>query len=341
MKVDNKNLESLRRLLRHLEKENKYYKNLLVSNDIPFSEITLDERMVDKYDLNQGERIQKAYITEDTARGFYAYFHGRDDVYARRSKNGGYYPQCKNFWKDVCPKKKNRKYQCKDCSFREWERITKEVILAHLLGNKDDASDVIGIYPLREDNKCRFLVFDFDNHDLDNYENEDWKEEVNALRMICHEVGIDCLVERSRSGNGAHVWIFFNEPILASVARTFGELLLDKGSSSVNLHSFLYYDRMFPTQNDSDDLGNLIALPLQGQALKNGNSAFVDENWNAYPDQFGKLFSTKRLSAKKFRITLMIGEMIWLTRHHSIYFLIQPKESNHGEKTILFIKKMS
>lgn len=78
-------------------------------------------------------------------------------------------------------KRKIRSINVKIVFFREWERINKDVILAHLLGNKDDASDVIGIYPLREDNKCRFLVFDFDNHDLDNYENEDWKEEANAL----------------------------------------------------------------------------------------------------------------------------------------------------------------
>ena len=80
---------------------------------------------------------------------------------------------------------------------------------------------------------------------------------------------------------GAHVWIFFKKAIPAATARNFGFLLLDKGSTSINLKSFHYYDRMYPSQDVASSIGNLIALPLQGQALKNGNSAFVDENRNA------------------------------------------------------------
>ena len=98
----------------------------------------------------------------------------------------------------------------------------------------------------------------------------------------CELNGIRPLVERSRSGKGAHVWIFFKKAIPAATARNFGFLLLDKGSTSINLKSFHYYDRMYPSQDVASSIGNLIALPLQGQALKNGNSAFVDENWNAY-----------------------------------------------------------
>ena len=109
---------------------------------------------------------------------------------------------------------------------------------------------------------------------------------MDALRKICEENNIDILIERSRSGNGAHAWIIFTEFIPASLARDFGYLLIEKGAASINLKSFRYYDRMFPTQDHSQGLGNVIALPLQGKALKNGNSAFVDENWNAYYDQW-------------------------------------------------------
>lgn len=113
-------------------------------------------------------------------------------------------------------------------------------------------------------------------------------------------------IERSRSGNGAHLWIFFKELIPARLARKFGFALLDKGAESVNLKSFKYYDRMIPTQDvlPKGGLGNVIALPLQGQALKSGNSAFVDEVWNAYPDQLKFLSRIKRLSKAELEDTL-------------------------------------
>lgn len=175
-----------------------------------------------------------------------------------------------------------------------------------MIGNKEDGSDVIGVYPLLPDGKCRFIVFDFDNHekgaeatDFANIDDE-WHKEVDALRKICIINGIKPLVERSRSGRGAHVWIFFKKAIPAGVARNFGFLLLDKGSASINLKSFHYYDRMYPSQDVANGIGNLIALPLQGQALKNGNSAFIDENWNAYPNQWDILFNnTEKLSIKE------------------------------------------
>ena len=160
------------------------------------------------------------------------------------------------------------------------------------------------MYPLFPDGTCRFIVFDFDNHekgaektDFANTNNE-WHEEVDALRLICERNGITPLVERSRSGRGAHVWIFFKKPIAASLARNFGFLLLDKGSSSINLKSFHYYDRMYPSQDVASSIGNLIALPLQGRALKNGNSAFVDKNWNAYPDQWDIFIPIIPISAR-------------------------------------------
>ena len=237
-------------------------------------------------------------------------FWGRQDVYAKRSVNketgkAAYYPQCNNFWTSVCHKKIKDGINCKDCKNRSYKKLTKYDILNHLQGNAYNSSDVIGVYPLLNNGTCRFMVFDFDNHDKGaeekDFANDDdtWIEEVEAMRKICVMNGIDPLVERSRSGRGAHVWIFFDKPIAASLVRKFGFALLDKGAEQVNLKSFKYYDRMLPAQDslpDNSALGNLIALPLQGKALQEGNSAFVDGNWNAYPDQWKMLFSKPRLS---------------------------------------------
>lgn len=172
-------------------------------------------------------------------------------------------------------------------------------------GNAYNASDVIGVYPLLSNGTCRFMVFDFDNHDKNaeekDFANSDdtWVEEVESMREICVLNGIEPLVERSRSGRGAHVWIFFDKPIDASFVRKFGFALLDKGAEQINLKSFKYYDRMLPAQDslpEDSAVGNLIALPLQGKALQDGNSAFIDGNWNAYPNQWETLFNKPRLS---------------------------------------------
>lgn len=188
---------------------------------------------------------------------------------------------------------------------RSYKTITKKDILNHLQGNAYNASDVIGVYPLLSNGTCRFMVFDFDNHDKGAEEkdfanvDDTWIEEVEAMREICVLNGIEPLVERSRSGRGAHVWIFFDKPIAASLVRKFGFALLDKGAEQVNLKSFKYYDRMLPAQDslpDNGSIGNLIALQLQGKALLDGNSAFVDGNWNAYPEQWEILFNKPRLS---------------------------------------------
>ena len=136
------------------------------------------------------------------------------------------------------------------------------------------------------------------------------------MRNICVLNGIDPLVERSRSGRGAHIWIFFDKPIPASLARRFGTALLDKGAEQVNLKSFQYYDRMLPAQDKLPEggLGNLIALPLQGKALRNGNSAFVDSNWNAYREQWEALCSKPKLSQEFLELkikewSLLLGDM--------------------------------
>lgn len=313
MRTPVENITMLQKQINDLQVENQILKNLLERSGIPYrQEIARirEQGQAGEYDPDQGARIiHPKQITDEMANQFYARFWGRQDVYAKRSEKkstgeAGYYTQCWNFWQAICPKTHGRKMNCKDCPHQAYKQLTKADILAHLQGKSYNGSDVIGVYPLLKNGTCRFLVFDFDNHESGAGKNDfantgdAWIEEVEAMRTICCLNGIDPLVERSRSGRGAHIWISFDKPVQAALARKFGFALLDKGAEQVNLKSFQYYDRMLPAQDALPEggLGNLIALPLQGRALRSGNSAFVDSNWNAYPNQWEALWSKLRLS---------------------------------------------
>ena len=315
MNNQNDLIDALQKQIRNLERENQILKELLQEAGIDYKEQTANDQSIDalgvedKFDPDQGARIRPLQITEDTPIYFFRKFWGRQDVYDLRYTNArtgkvGYYTQCYNFWKGGCHKKKADGTKCQDCEFKAYKPLTKNLVLAHLSGQDPLSNDVLAVYPMLPGNLCRFLVFDFDNHEkdavLEDYSNHDdaWKEEVDAMREICGILKISHLVERSRSGKGAHIWIFFDKPIPAATARQFGFALLDKGAESVNLKSFRYYDRMIPAQDvlPEGGLGNVIALPLQGRALQAGNSAFIDENWNAYPDQLQILWKTEALS---------------------------------------------
>ncbi|MDD3705692.1 MAG: DEAD/DEAH box helicase family protein [Clostridiaceae bacterium] len=257
------------------------------------------------------ECIVNENITIEQIDLFITLFHGRTDVYAKRfinkAGNVGYSPACNNFWKQgICPKRDGRKIKCAECPNQSWIKLNRRLLREHLEGHKNDCTDVIGVYPMLADETCNFLVFDFDNHDKKKETNEDeganldsiWIEDVNAMRKICENNGIDVLVERSRSGKGAHVWIFFEEAIPATLARKFGFALLTKGADFVNQKNFRSYDRMLPAQDKMPDggLGNLIALPLQGQALRKGNSAFIDDNWKVIMDPWTLIQNVRKLS---------------------------------------------
>ncbi len=308
------NISQLQKKLNDLQLENHILKNILDKAGLSYHKELSKLRQSgskEAFDPEQGKRIiHPQAITENMANQFFSMFWGRQDVYAKRSVNketgkAAYYPQCNNFWTNVCHKKIKDGINCKDCKNRSYKTITKKDILNHLRGNAYNASDVIGVYPLLSNGTCRFMVFDFDNHDKgadekDSANSDDtWVEEVESMREICVLNGIEPLVERSRSGRGAHVWIFFDKPIAASFVRKFGFALLGKGAEQINLKSFKYYDRMLPAQAslpEDSAVGNLIALPLQGKALQDGNSAFIDGNWNAYPNQWETLFNKPRLS---------------------------------------------
>ena len=305
-------IKSLQSRIQALEDENRLLKERLEEAGVSYADIVSGdaEGVVELYDPDQGARIKKFDVTDKIASDFFMMFcRGRKDVYDLRYTNpktgkNGYYTQCFNRWDRACHIQKKDGVRCKDCELRAYKPVTLPLIKAHMNGTDPNGNDVVAIYPMLENNLCQLLVFDFDNHakgaEQEDYANIDdgWKEEINALRHICKNLDVDAAVERSRSGRGAHLWIFFKEMVPARLARRFGFALLEKGAESVNLKSFKYYDRMIPTQDALPEggLGNVIALPLQGMALKSGNSAFIDENWNAYEDQLNVLAGTRRLT---------------------------------------------
>ena len=227
---------------------------------------------------------------------FRSLFKGREDVFARRwysktSGKAGYQPVCQNEWTPLCDK---RTFKCGDCPNREFSSLTDNDIYRHLEGKDADGRDVIGLYVLNEDNTCHLLCTDFDDKNCEH----GYKNDVLAFIDVCRSWNIPCSVERSRSGNGAHVWIFFDNPVLAVKVRRLGNAILTEAMSRNGKISFKSYDRFFPNQDTMPEggLGNLVALPLQGNARKHGNSVFVDENFEPYPDQWEFLLNVGKLS---------------------------------------------
>ena len=225
---------------------------------------------------------------------FRGLFHGREDVFARRwysrsSGKSGYQPVCLNEWnRQLCDK---RKYKCTECPNRQFKELDYEDIYKHLEGKEINCCDVIGVYAILQDSKCNFLCADFDDKSCEHgYQND-----VSSYINICKEWEIPYSVERSRSGNGAHVWVFFETPLEASKARKLGNTILTEAMDRNGRMTFKSYDRFFPNQDRLPEggFGNLVALPLQGKARKEGNSVFVDENFIPYKDQWEYLLSVQ------------------------------------------------
>ncbi len=331
-------MEDLSKRISELEEEIAYLKSLLDKNGISYLRPTILEDPSRQYGQQDDVKIIFPEITTEHAKLMYSMFKGRKDVYSLRAtlKNGNtaYFPECENKWKyNICPRAEGVQIKCSECNQRVYKPLTQSALIRHLKGESSECKDVIGIYPLLLDNTCNFLVYDFDNHSSD--ESAEWQKEVDKFREICEHNNIDALVERSRSGRGAHVWIFFEEPISATRAREFGSALITKGSESVDLPNFKYYDRMMPMQDSLPEgkLGNLIALPLQGRALHSGNSAFVDKNWIPYEDQWSRLKNIKKLSNTE------ISEKIsqWCTGKSTLGVLSENDETKPWAKIRSFL----
>ena len=230
---------------------------------------------------------------EDSVKIFMNYFKGRNDVYPylsidKNNPNIKYYiPACANEWKNgVCNKTMGKK--CKNCQYRENKPMSKETIYKHMYGNYP-----IGIYPLLENDTCFFLSLDFDDKDS----KKDIKSDVLAFASVCDKYEVPIAIERSRSGNGIHIWMFFDTNIKAITARKLGSLLLSKTMEISNI-SISSFDRMFPNQDTlpKGGYGNLIALPFQNEPSKYGNTLFIDRNFILIKNQMQYLSSIHKLT---------------------------------------------
>jgi superfamily II DNA or RNA helicase len=220
-------------------------------------------------------------------------FRGRPDVFPQRWENqktgkSGYAPACANEWKrGLCEKPR---IKCSACANQAFIGVSDQVITHHLRGQGlGGASFVAGVYPVLPDDTCWFLAADFDE--------AEWRRDVKAFAETCRAWGVPVAIERSRSGNGAHAWIFFGEPVPASLARRLGSALITETLDRAPDIGFASYDRLFPSQDTvpSGGFGNLIALPLQGLARQVGNSVFLDDDLEPHHDQWAYLAGVRRL----------------------------------------------
>lgn len=210
---------------------------------------------------------------------FRSVFRGRDDVYAVRWTNrhgeSGYVPAVAGGWRRDRPRAKRR-----------YLPLTDEVLLDHLAGR-----ETVGLYPLLEDDGCWLLAADFDG--------PNWRLDAMAYLEAAARGDVPAYLERSRSGNGGHVWMFFSEPVAATEARRLGTGLLRSAIDARAELDLDSYDRLFPSQDFAPrgSFGNLIALPLQGVAAAEGNSVFLDtDTLEPVQDQWRALSSIERVT---------------------------------------------
>lgn len=218
---------------------------------------------------------------------FRSLFRGRDDVFPLswsnpRKGTKGYSPACSNEWqRGICEKPR---VKCGQCPHQAFRPVSDQEVLDHLQGRQ-----VMGVYPLLQDERCHLLAVDFDK--------EGWREDVLAFSETCRAIGVPAAIERSRSGNGAHAWFFFDAAVPALQARRLGCYLLTETMARRPALGMASYDRLFPNQDTmpKGGFGNLIALPLQREPRQHGNTVFLDDDLRPFEEQWAFLASIGKI----------------------------------------------
>ncbi|MFC2072519.1 DEAD/DEAH box helicase family protein [Chloroflexota bacterium] len=272
---------------RHLRRNHSTDPQVARNVDLPPSSMKPDSLLVTGKVTTSPVAINSESPLSERVKLFRSLFYGREDVFARlwwsrKSQRAGYSPVCRHEWNPAwCDKPR---VKCGDCPNQDYISITDDIIQDHLEGRH-----TIGIYPLLPDETCHFLAADFDK--------QCWMEDATAFLETCRQMDIPAVVERSRSGNGAHIWIFFSEAVPASVARKLGCYLLTETMSRRHQLEMDSYDRLFPNQDTlpKGGFGNLIALPLQKVPAEKENTLFLDNTLKPYEDQWAFLSSITRM----------------------------------------------
>ncbi|MBU6489359.1 MAG: DEAD/DEAH box helicase family protein [Burkholderiales bacterium] len=235
--------------------------------------------------------------TDEKVTLFRKLFRGRTDVYpvrweSKTAGKSGYTPACANEWRaGVCEKPR---IKCGDCGNRLLIPLSDEVIYDHLAGGH-----TVGVYPLLEDDTCHFLAVDLDE--------AEWRDDARAFVRSCDELGVPVALEISRSGQGAHAWIFFSAKVSARDARRLGTDIISHTCSRTRQLQLSSYDRLFPNQDTmpKGGFGNLIALPLQKRSRESGRSVFVDTDLHPYADQWAFLTSIEPMAPQDIEPTIL------------------------------------
>lgn len=272
---------------RALRAEIRRLRKILAANGLPFASELANASEPGPQTTHSQQENYKERAKQRIAL-FRSLFHGREDVYARRwtgaDGRSGYSPAALVDWDAIrSSKPEDRKKVAR--STRTFLPLTDAAIESHLLGK-----ETLGVYPLLSDETCWFLAVDFDK--------KSWQDDAHAFLGTCGEMGISAALERSRSGNGGHIWIFFEQPLPAVIARKMGCAILTRTMDRRHQLGLDSYDRLFPNQDTmpKGGFGNLIALPLQFSPRKQGNSVFLDADFTPYADQWGYLSSVQKVS---------------------------------------------